>query len=160
MHVIIMPDSLISIDEPGIYTIILSAPKKRRLAVGSLGIRDYPAGYYCYTGSGRGPGGLKRVDRHILHSRGKNKTRRWHIDYLLAHASVLEVYITRTSKNVECQIASAIGGTIPVVPGFGCTDCLCSGHLHYSVELPCLRDAVAQAHRAAEADMASASFAR
>jgi len=69
-------------NEPGIYTLILSLPQAGKITVGSLGVMDFVRGYYSYTGSARGPGGLKRVDRHILVSEGIKKTRRWHIDYL------------------------------------------------------------------------------
>ncbi|HOV81683.1 MAG TPA: GIY-YIG nuclease family protein [Methanothrix sp.] len=150
MHIVISPGRLLCMSEPGIYTLMLSVPGALQIEVGSLGARRYPAGYYCYTGSARGPGGLKRVDRHILLSRDRKRTRRWHIDYLLPWATVLEVYITRTAEDLECRIASAIGCEISPVSGFGCTDCRCPGHLHYSRDPFAMRNAVGLAHAAAK----------
>ena len=117
--------------------------------IGSLGVMDFAQGYYSYTGSARGAGGLKRVDRHMQVWKGINKTRRWHIDYLLPHACFLDVFITKTTLNLECDIAEAIAKRLAPVPGFGCTDCRCMSHLHYSEDLKDMREAVASAHAAA-----------
>jgi Uri superfamily endonuclease len=136
-------------NEPGIYTLILSLSQAEQIKVGSLGVIDFAGGFYSYTGSARGPGGLKRVDRHILVLEGIKTTRRWHIDYLLPHTSLEEVFITKTSLDLECSIAKAMGKQLMAVPRFGCTDCRCPSHLHYSLELQNMRDAAAAAHRAA-----------
>lgn len=136
-------------NEKGIYTIILFLPQARRIAVGSLGDMDFSSGYYSYTGSARGPGGLKRVNRHILLSEGKIQTRRWHIDYLLPQCSFIEAIITRTELDLECKIARAIGERLEPQPRFGCTDCSCVSHLHCSDRLEEMREAVALAHERA-----------
>jgi Uri superfamily endonuclease len=136
-------------NEPGIYTLILSLPQAVQIKVGSLGVIDFASGFYSYTGSARGPGGLKRVDRHIQVLEGIKTTRRWHIDYLLPHTRLEEVFITKTSQDLECSIAKAMGKRLKAVPRFGCTDCRCPGHLHYAQELQDMRDAAAAAHRAA-----------
>ena len=70
--------------------------RTEQIKVGSLGVMDFASGFYSYTGSARGSGGLKRVDRHILVSEGIKTTRRWHIDYLLPHTSFQEVFISKT----------------------------------------------------------------
>ena len=136
-------------NEPGIYTIILSLSQARQIVVGSLGVMDFAEGFYSYTGSARGFGGLKRVDRHIQVLEGIKTTRRWHIDYLLPHASFQEVFITKTSLDLECLIATSIRKRLNPVPGFGCTDCRCISHLHYSKDLAEVREAAAFAHSAA-----------
>ncbi|MCK9566873.1 MAG: GIY-YIG nuclease family protein [Methanothrix sp.] len=136
-------------NEPGIYTLILSLPGAQKIVVGSMGVIDFAGGYYSYTGSARGPGGLKRVDRHIRVSEGTNTTRRWHIDYLLPHTSLLETFITKTSLDLECRIAKAMEERLAAVPGFGCTDCRCISHLHYSRNPGEMRAVAAAAHRAA-----------
>jgi len=133
-------------NEPGIYTLILALPRREQIVVGSLGAMDFPQGYYSYTGSARGTGGLKRVDRHILVSQGSKKVRRWHIDYLLPKACFLEAFITKTRLDLECCIARTIGERLHSVPGFGCTDCRCLSHLHRSADLQDMRDAVFLAH--------------
>jgi len=133
-------------NEPGIYTLILALPRPEQMVVGSLGAIDFPQGYYSYTGSARGTGGLKRLDRHILLSQGSKKVRRWHIDYLLPKACFLEAFITKTRLDLECCIARTIGERLHSVPGFGCTDCRCLSHLHRSADLQDMRDAVFLAH--------------
>lgn len=133
-------------NEPGIYTLILSLPRAEQIEVGSLGVMDFAQGYYSYTGSARGFGGLKRIDRHIQVLEGIKTTRRWHIDYLLPHASFLEAFITKTTLDLECRIATAMGKRLVTVPGFGCTDCRCLSHLHYALDLGEMRAAVAAAH--------------
>jgi Uri superfamily endonuclease len=135
--------------DPGIYTLVLYLDQHRQVQVGLLGIIDFAAGFYSYTGSARGPGGLKRVDRHLSILQGKRSTRRWHIDYLLPHTNFCEVFITRTAQDLECQIAGSIGESLTAVKGFGCTDCRCASHLHYSQDLSRMQRAVGSAHRSA-----------
>jgi Uri superfamily endonuclease len=135
-------------NEPGIYTLILSLPQAEQIKVGSLGVIDFVSGFYSYTGSARGPGGLKRVDRHIQVLEGIKTTRRWHIDYLLPHTHLEEVFITKTTRDLECSIAKAIGKRLMAVPRFGCTDCRCQSHLHYALDSQEMRAAAAAAHHA------------
>ena len=132
--------------EPGIYTILLALEKAQEIKVGALGVIDFAAGYYAYTGSARGPGGCKRVDRHIRVMQGIKSTRRWHIDYLLPVADFQEVFITRTTRDLECRIASMIAERLKSVKGFGCTDCRCLSHLHYAEDLADMQEAVRLAH--------------
>ena len=131
---------------PGIYTLVLRLDLPQEIAVGSLGILSFPAGFYSYTGSARGPGGLKRIDRHLQIMQGIRSARRWHIDYLLPYARLQEVFVTRTGRDLECRIAGAIAKRLAPVRGFGCTDCRCHSHLHYSPDLQEMLDAVSLAH--------------
>jgi Uri superfamily endonuclease len=133
-------------NNPGIYTLILRRDDSQKIRIGSLGMLEFAAGFYAYTGSARGPGGLKRVDRHMQVLEGKKNTRRWHIDYLLPGSGFQEVVITRTAQDLECQIARSIGETLQAVPKFGCSDCDCESHLHYSDDLQRLLDSVRKAH--------------
>jgi endonuclease-3 len=137
-------------NDQGIYTLILCLPQAVRISVGSLGRMDFAQGYYSYTGSARGPGGLKRVDRHKLVSQGTKLTRRWHIDYLLPHCQILETIITRTELDLECIIARAIEEKLSPLPRFGCSDCRCISHLHHSRSLAEMKKSVALAHAIAQ----------
>lgn len=121
--------------QPGIYTLVLDLDKEVEIAVGSLGRILFPQGYYTYTGSARGPGGLKRVERHLEVIRGDRRTRRWHIDYLLPFTRFREAIVTITARDLECIIARKIGERLLPVPGLGCTDCGCISHLHRSKDL-------------------------
>ena len=132
--------------EKGIYTLVLRLSTDRTVEVGSLGPVSFVAGYYAYTGSARGPGGLSRVERHLRVMEGKNQTRRWHIDHLLPHATLEEVVATKTEEDLECPIARMIGERLPAVPNFGCTDCRCSSHLHFSRDREEILTAVRSAH--------------
>jgi Uri superfamily endonuclease len=136
--------------DPGIYTLVLLLDRDREIGVGSLGIIKFEKGYYSYTGSARGPGGIKRVERHKEVIQGLNSTRRWHIDYLLPHTFLVETVVTRTSADLECRIAGRIGSELKVVPHFGSTDCRCPGHLHFSREPNKIHDVVRSAHQSME----------
>ncbi len=118
--------------DPGIYTLVLLLDRAQEIEVGSLGIVQFVEGYYSYTGSARGPGGLKRVERHKRVLLGASSVRRWHIDYLLPYTSLVDAVVTRTFADLECRIAGRIGSELRVVPHFGSTDCRCPGHLHFS----------------------------
>ena len=137
--------------EPGIYTLILHLPRAEQIAVGSLGGIHFPKGFYSYTGSARGPGGLKRLDRHAAVMAGKSLTRRWHIDYLLPRCQWLQEVVTRTDLDLECPIARSIGERLLSVPRFGCSDCRCASHLHYSEKEEEMRQAVSMAHASVSA---------
>ena len=132
--------------DPGIYTLILRLPRAEQIAVGSLGGTHFPKGFYSYTGSARGPGGLKRLDRHAAVMAGRSRTRRWHIDYLLPRCHWLQPVVTRTDLDLECPIARSIGQRLDPVPRFGCSDCRCASHLHYSEKEEEMRQAVSLAH--------------
>ncbi len=118
--------------EKGIYTLIISLSTDRDLEIGSLGRVHFGAGYYAYTGSARGPGGLARVERHLSVMEGTNTAQRWHIDRLLPFSTLVEVVATKTEKDLECAIAKKIGEQLSFVEKFGCTDCRCPSHLHFS----------------------------
>jgi len=121
---------------PGIYSLVVWLSKETTLRVGALGIQTLPSGYYVYTGSALGPGGLKsRIEYHVK----KNKSRSgsvWHIDILLAHKSttMIEVVTLHTMKQFECDmnqyIKERMGMEIPII-GFGASDCTkkCKSHL-------------------------------
>ena len=124
---------------PGTYALILYNRASRTVSIGKLGEFNFPRGYYVYTGSAFGPGGLAaRVGRH----RTSGKPLRWHIDYLTACLPVVRVWHTRHPAPRECLWAAhfqTLGGTIPV-PGFGASDCRCRSHLFRFDRLPRLSD--------------------
>jgi len=132
--------------EPGIYTLILYLPSAERIAVGALGWIHFPEGFYSYTGSARGPGGLRRLDRHAAVMAGKSRIRRWHIDYLLPRCELRQEAIAKTDLDLECCIARGIGERLESVPSFGCSDCRCPSHLHYSESEEEMKQAVLLAH--------------
>jgi Uri superfamily endonuclease len=114
---------------PGTYLLLLDLPMPTRLAVGRLGTFDFPAGRYAYTGSARGPGGLRaRVGRHLR----AEKRLHWHVDYLSARASIVEVWYAESTARLECLWAarlSALPGASQPIDSFGSSDCGCRSHL-------------------------------
>jgi Uri superfamily endonuclease len=120
----------------GTYALVLHLEHREEIAVGKLGTFIFPAGYYLYVGSALGPGGLEaRLARH----RRRDKKLRWHVDYLLEHAQLVEVWSVASTDRRECLWAQAArklpGSEIPV-PGFGSSDCRCPSHLIYLAEKP------------------------
>lgn len=106
------------------YQLVIGLAREARIVVGRLGIREFPAGTYVYTGSARR--GLEaRVRRHLALS----KRLHWHIDYFLAchDARVIEL---RFSAEPECVLNQRTAGEV-IVRGFGATDCCagCGAHL-------------------------------
>ena len=122
--------------EPGTYALILKATTRARIRVGRLGDLQIEPGFYVYVGSAFGPGGLAaRVGRHAL----KSKRCHWHIDYLRAHCSLVEVWFTKARHPLEHTWAAALatmpGAQMPK-PGFGSSDCDCDTHLIRFVRQP------------------------
>ena len=122
--------------DKGTYALLLLLERKEEIAVGKLGTFTFPAGYYLYVGSALGPGGLEaRLARH----RRRNKKLRWHIDYLLEHAQLVEVWSVTSPARLEClwaRAAQELPGSEILVPGFGSSECRCSSHLIYLARKP------------------------
>lgn len=120
----------------GTYALVLHLECREEIAVGKLGTFTFPAGYYLYVGSALGSGGLEaRLARHRRH----DKKLRWHIDYLLEHAQLVEVWSVTSTDKLECRWAQSArqlpGSEIPI-PGFGSSDCHCLSHLIYLARKP------------------------
>ncbi|MBN2734443.1 MAG: DUF123 domain-containing protein [Methanomicrobiaceae archaeon] len=115
---------------PGIYYLVLQN-FEAEVIVGALGRICFKEGFYIYTGSALGSGGLLRVKRHFSLAEKKNKKPRWHIDYLLLsdRFSLLYAVFAETNERLECMAAKKTGGES--IKGFGCSDCLCSSHLFF-----------------------------
>ena len=110
----------------GTYVLAVHLEAPRRVTVGALGTHDFAPGLYLYAGSAMG--GLdQRLKRHL----SKEKTVRWHIDYLTTVCERSEAYESYPDPVPECEIARTIEacGGVPEMPGFGCSDCRCGTHL-------------------------------
>ena len=123
--------------EPGTYALILRCDSACDITVGRLGRIGIGPGYYVYTGSAFGPGGVRaRVARHC---RGGG-SRHWHIDYLREVATPVHVWYSHAPDNLEHDWAQALSGMAGVRPvkGFGCSDCRCYAHLFHMAVKPVL----------------------
>ncbi|MFN2168448.1 MAG: DUF123 domain-containing protein [Anaerolineae bacterium] len=123
----------------GSYVLALWLATPRTIRVGRLGEFRFPAGWYLYTGSALGPGGLQaRLARHLRHV-GRDKRAHWHIDYLREQAVWGGAWAQAAGKREECHWAAALRnlpGAGIEVPGFGASDCSCPAHLVRLAALP------------------------
>jgi len=121
---------------PGTYVLLLELAQPATIPVGRLGPVVFDTGWFVYTGSAFGPGGLAaRVGRHLRRS----KTCRWHIDYLRQFAQVPEIWYTFFPEKMECRWAAIFQETLSVRiihRGFGSSDCGCDTHLFYFKRKP------------------------
>jgi len=108
------------------YQLWIALRRPLDIEVGRLGVCRFPAGVYVYTGSAK-----RNLEARIARHCRKDKTLRWHIDYLLAEDGVELVCVGRSTRT-ECGLNRGTGGSV-IVPGFGASDCrkACGSHLRY-----------------------------
>jgi Uri superfamily endonuclease len=124
---------------PGSYILISRLNEDTDISVGKLGRFTFAAGFYCYSGSARGPGGLEgRLARHLR----QHKKPHWHVDYLLQRAAVVDIWTAPSLDRLECLSVPALldlpGAAVPI-PGFGSSDCSCTAHLVRVASQPSFR---------------------
>ncbi|NIB99204.1 GIY-YIG nuclease family protein [Halobacterium sp. R2-5] len=131
----------------GTYTLLVELAEAATVAFGAKGEYDLDAGWYAYTGSAFGSGGLGRVDRHRELAAGERDARHWHVDYLLGHPEtrVAAVYVT-DEADVECETARALNDAAVPVPGLGASDCDCGTHLAYGAGREAVETVAAERH--------------
>ena len=84
----------------GIYILLIDLSRSLKIRIGSLGEIYFEKGRYAYVGSAQN-GLEKRIARHF----SKEKKIFWHIDYLLEHGKIVDVFYKRAGKSEECLIA-------------------------------------------------------
>ncbi|MBI2998760.1 MAG: GIY-YIG nuclease family protein [Deltaproteobacteria bacterium] len=108
---------------------VLRLPNRTRIAIGKLGRFELRPGYYCYVGSGFGPGGvLSRLAHHFRPVEHPH----WHVDHLRKVALVEEAWYAVHERKHEHRWAAILGrmpGASIAIPRFGSSDCSCPGHL-------------------------------
>lgn len=116
--------------DSGYYQLLIRLPRDAKIRIGALGEILFKKGYYVYTGSA-----LKNLGKRLERHNKKEKTLRWHIDYLLADpsAKIIEYRIYPANSYTECQLNIDIyelpGASVPC-SGFGSSDCgNCPAHL-------------------------------
>lgn len=111
---------------PTAYCLLIRKPSPGAIAVGRLGVFEFPHGYYVYIGSAR-KGLEARIKRHM----SRDKRFHWHVDYLLEKSEVEEVYLFSID---ECELSRRVfsmPGATMLVKKFGSSDCSCPSHLAY-----------------------------
>lgn len=113
----------------GIYVLRVRVEEPKKMQVGSLPSHEFH-GEYLYVGSALGPGGLKRVSRHLEVSKGTHEGGHWHVDHLTGAGKVIESWLIPTEEEMECILAEKLErGLDQPVKGFGASDCDCYSHL-------------------------------
>lgn len=132
---------------PGTYTLLVELPTAAAVEFGARGEYALGSGWYAYTGSAFGPGGLQRVDRHRGLAAGESEARHWHVDYLLGHpeSRLAAVYATERA-DVECGTARALNDAGRPLAGLGASDCDCTAHLAYAPARGVLAGVAADRH--------------
>ena len=109
----------------GSYIVVLRLSRDRVMEIGDLGKMRFRKGYYLYTGSAKADL-TQRIERH----RRITTKVQGHIDYLRRCAEWHASFPIRTSDELECDLASALGSIAEwSVPGFSAIDCACATHL-------------------------------
>ena len=113
----------------GIYLLRVSVDSEKEIEVGSLS-QNRVEGEYLYVGSALGPGGFKRVSRHLKVSSGEEDGGHWHIDHLTAAGEIIETWLIPTKKDLECKLAAELTDSFDQpIESFGASDCDCYSHL-------------------------------
>lgn len=122
----------------GAYILVLELKEQTTISFGATRTVDCPAGFYCYTGSAYGPGGFKRVDRHLDRFETADPSDpHWHIDYLIDAATRL-LGDLRQENGSECELATEIADQLNGISQIGATDCDCDTHLFRTADKPVL----------------------
>ena len=122
---------------PGTYVLVVWVEQDISLRIGSLGILPFKAGHYLYVGSA-----LNGLDARLARHQRCEKRTHWHIDYLLPHGEIREIWYRRGRERCEClwaQALAAMPGVEPFPAPFGASDCSCPTHLFCSQTPPPIR---------------------
>jgi sugar fermentation stimulation protein A len=116
----------------GSYIIVYKLYDEQEIKIGKLGKFTFPKGFYIYTGSG-----LRNLKQRISRHLRKEKSVKWHIDYLSMKCEPVWHYMIEDGINHECELSSKMNRltcfSMPV-KGFGSSDCKCDSHLLYTAE--------------------------
>lgn len=116
----------------GIYLLVIALAEDATVNVGALGMIHFKAGYYIYCGSAK-----KDLRQRIARHKRKNKTLKWHVDYLIAASKDVEAFPVVTEHDLECTLSNDVAGLAEKsVQKFGSSDCGCASHLHYFKDDP------------------------
>lgn len=122
--------------QPGTYLLVFHADRISTIQVGRLGPLRLEPGYYFYTGSAFGPGGIRARVRH--HHSGRSRPH-WHLDYVRPALTLQEVWYSTDSVRHEHAWADSLYYTLKMkVPlaRLGASDCRCETHFFYTDDKP------------------------
>jgi len=96
------------------------------ISIGMKGKIRFEKGNYVYVGSA-----LNGLEQRIKRHKRSDKKMHWHIDYLLEHTNITDVFYRENIHKEECDIAITFDENLTPIKGFGCSDCKCESHLFY-----------------------------
>jgi sugar fermentation stimulation protein A len=120
--------------DAGTYILLIAVERALTLEVGHLGSIAFPPGHYLYVGSA-----LRNLGHRLARHLRREKRVHWHIDVLLQHACIEEIWYRPGRERLECAWARALAeapGLIPWGRRFGSSDCRCATHLYYTEVRP------------------------
>ncbi len=129
----------------GIYVILIELNRPNSILAGKKHRFDFQKGFYGYVGSALS-GLEKRLERHL----GSRKRPHWHVDYLLRAAKIRNIICAETSMRKECMLAQTLSQRLPLIAGFGCSDCNCQSHLFFCQDFEVLKVSVFDAFKSLE----------
>ncbi len=135
--------SNVALDNPNIrtyngsYILIIELSADRNIRIGSLDVIKFTGGFYAYLGSASG-GFTSRIRRHLI----KYKKPKWHIDYLLNEAEVMQINLYLTEQRLECLLSPALTDELCFIPHFGSSDCHCKSHLYFTDNITHLKQSI------------------
>ncbi len=109
--------------DSGIYALLIRCPGCK-IRVGALGEISVPAGFCVYIGSAQ-----KNMEKRIARHMRREKRKRWHIDYLLECATVIEHHEVQAPRECEERVAMAMQDRCAYIPKFGASDSRAHSHL-------------------------------
>lgn len=110
----------------GSYILLMELKKNKTIPIGKLGNINFKKGFYAYIGSALN-GLEQRINRHLK----KDKKNYWHIDYLLKHGKIIDIFYNESDIKEECNIVKKIEEKLFPILNFGCSECNCRSHLFY-----------------------------
>jgi Uri superfamily endonuclease len=110
----------------GTYLLIMKLHKGTSIMIRKHGVIQFQKGYYVYVGSA-----LNNLHQRIQRHLRTNKRIHWHLDYLLLFTEIVDIFYKENIRREECKIAQVLNRCFKNIPGFGCSDCVCTSHLFH-----------------------------
>lgn len=110
----------------GSYILVIQLKEDQKIQIGKLSRIHFSKGLYVYIGSALN-GLEQRLNRHLR----KGKKNHWHIDYLLKHGNVIDIFYNESNGKEECNYAKKFEEKLLPILNFGSSDCKCKSHLFY-----------------------------
>jgi len=119
----------------GAYVLLIELKTDKQIQIGKLGKIYFKKGFYVYVGSA-----LNNLEKRIQRHLSLEKKMHWHVDYLLNHANITDVFYKEKNEKIECNIARKFAKSLKGINGFGCSDCNCQSHLYYGEKNKIVRE--------------------